>query len=88
MGQKKVKLWLLLEMKAQHPLFSRFQVNYLKELSHDDFLFLFAKHAFDGGNSNAYPKLEVIGRKIVKKCDGLPSTVEVLGGLMQQKERF
>ncbi|KAJ9189137.1 hypothetical protein P3X46_000467 [Hevea brasiliensis] len=61
--------------------------HYLKELSHDDCWLLFVRHAFENGNSDAYPDLEVIGKKIAKKCDGLPLAAKVLGGLMRSKKK-
>ncbi|KAF2300020.1 hypothetical protein GH714_006781 [Hevea brasiliensis] len=61
--------------------------HYLKELSHDDCWLLFVRHAFENGNSDAYPDLEVIGRKLVKKGDGLALAAKVLGGLMRSKKK-
>lgn len=54
----------------------------LKTLLEEDCWLLFAKHAF-GINSDARPKQEVIGRKIVKKCEGLPLAAKTIGGLLQ-----
>ncbi|KAF2300013.1 hypothetical protein GH714_006693 [Hevea brasiliensis] len=60
---------------------------YLKELSHHDCWLLFVRHVFENGNSDAYPDLEVIGKKIAKKCDGLPLAAKVFAGLMHSKEK-
>ncbi|XP_062113509.1 putative disease resistance protein At3g14460 isoform X1 [Humulus lupulus] len=59
--------------------------HYLKELSKDECWELFAKHA-SRGNLDMFienPKLESIGREVVKKCNGLPLAAKVLGGLLR-----
>jgi replication-associated recombination protein RarA len=54
----------------------------LKTLLEEDCWLLFAKHAF-GINSDAHSKLEVIGRKIVKKSKGLPLAAKTIRSLLQ-----
>ncbi|KAJ9169644.1 hypothetical protein P3X46_017810 [Hevea brasiliensis] len=58
---------------------------HLKGLTEDDCWLLFAKHAFDDRNFNSHPSLEVIGKEIMRKCQGLPLAVKSLGGLLRSK---
>ncbi|KAL7614518.1 hypothetical protein Lser_V15G05591 [Lactuca serriola] len=54
----------------------------LKSLSDDHCWYIFKERAFLVGQS-WQPKLEEIGRDIVKKCRGLPLLVKVIGGVLQ-----
>ncbi|CAL5201622.1 unnamed protein product [Lathyrus oleraceus] len=61
-----------------------FPVHKLEPLSYEDCWSLLSKHAFGskdyGGNEN--PNLEAIGRKISRKCRGLPLAAKTLGGIL------
>ncbi|KAM4097297.1 hypothetical protein ACJW30_08G171200 [Castanea mollissima] len=57
----------------------------LNKLSEEDCWLLFANRAFENEKSNAYPKLERIGKEIVKKCGGLPLAAKALGCLLHSK---
>ncbi|CAL5331117.1 unnamed protein product [Camellia sinensis] len=54
-------------------------------LSDDDCWSLFSRHAFENRSIEANPSLVSIGKKIVKKCKGLPLAARTLGGLLHCK---
>ncbi|XP_039162988.1 putative disease resistance RPP13-like protein 1 [Eucalyptus grandis] len=55
----------------------------LEVLTLDYCMELFAFHALGVRNFNHHPNLEVLGRKIVEKCKGLPLAVKALAGLLR-----
>ena len=57
----------------------------LMPLSDEDCWLLFAKLAFGNIDTQEYPELELIGKKVVKKCNGLPLAAKTLGGLLRVK---
>ncbi|ONI20916.1 hypothetical protein PRUPE_2G040700 [Prunus persica] len=58
-------------------------IHTLKPLSHEDCWFLLAKHA--NVNSSSDPSLEEIGKKIARKCNGLPLAAQTLGGVLRSR---
>ncbi|QHO18135.1 Putative disease resistance RPP13-like protein [Arachis hypogaea] len=54
----------------------------LKPLANEDCWILLSKHAFGVHQCTKESNLEEIGRKIAKKCDGLPLAAVALGGLL------
>lgn len=59
----------------------------LTGLSDEESWAFFVQKAFlKGGIATYNPGLEDIGRKIVKKCKGLPLAINVIGGLLRMKE--
>ncbi|KAL9997254.1 putative P-loop containing nucleoside triphosphate hydrolase, leucine-rich repeat domain superfamily [Helianthus debilis subsp. tardiflorus] len=72
------KVHLLKELGYNH-------LNRLQTLSHDDAVSLFAQHALGANNFDSHPILKPYGEGIVKKCDGLPLALTVLGRLLRSK---
>ncbi|XP_047158841.1 putative disease resistance RPP13-like protein 1 [Vigna umbellata] len=57
---------------------------FLKQLQEDDSWELFAKHAFRD-DTQPNPECREIGKKIVKKCKGLPLALKAIGSLLYNK---
>ncbi|CAK8564996.1 unnamed protein product [Lathyrus sativus] len=64
-----------------------FPIYKLDRLSDEDSWSLLSKHAFGGVNfcETKCRNLEAIGRKIARKCGGLPLAAKTLGGLLRSK---
>ncbi|OAY39817.2 putative disease resistance protein RGA3 [Manihot esculenta] len=58
---------------------------YLKGLAEEDCWKLFKSRAFLQGEEGKYPNLLEIGKKIIKKCGGVPLAAKTLGSLMRFK---
>ncbi|XP_022746588.1 putative disease resistance RPP13-like protein 1 [Durio zibethinus] len=55
--------------------------HYLKGLSEDGCLSVFAQHALGAKDFEGHPNLKEVAEKIVRKCKGLPLAAKTLGGL-------
>ncbi|XP_070664166.1 putative disease resistance RPP13-like protein 1 [Malus domestica] len=62
-----------------------FPTHHLKHLLEEDCWLLFAKHALKNATVDMDPNLEVIGRQIVSKCNGLPLAAKSLGALLRSE---
>ncbi|XP_061357107.1 putative disease resistance RPP13-like protein 1 [Gastrolobium bilobum] len=60
-------------------------IHYLRPIESEDCWSLLAKHAFRASCHGERSNLEVIGREIANKCDGLPLAAIALGGLLRTK---
>ncbi|XP_059598060.1 putative disease resistance RPP13-like protein 1 [Vitis vinifera] len=58
----------------------------LCQLTEEQCWLLFAQAAFTNLDSNECQNLQSIGRKIAKKCKGLPLVAKTLGGLLRSKQ--
>ncbi|RYR75156.1 hypothetical protein Ahy_A02g009834 [Arachis hypogaea] len=68
------------------PMVQHYNSYILKQLSDDDCWSIFVDNA-SFPESNGSSELEEIGRKIVKRCDGLPLAAETLGRLLRSERR-
>lgn len=66
-------------------IISSVSTQHIKTLSDDDCWLVLSKHAFDGGDFSVHPGLELIGRQIARKCNGLPLAAKTLGSLLCSK---
>ncbi|KAL4393005.1 Putative disease resistance RPP13-like protein [Arachis hypogaea] len=84
-GAKGSSILLTTRMKEVASVVQTCPAHFLNELLEESCWLLFAANAcFPESNGN--PTLEEIGRKIVKKCKGLPLAVETLGRLLRGKD--
>ncbi|PNX86873.1 NBS-LRR resistance protein, partial [Trifolium pratense] len=60
-------------------------IHYLTPLQSDECWSLLSKHAFGASNYKLRSNLQVVGKEIAKKCDGLPLAAVALGGLLRTK---
>ncbi|AES88176.1 putative P-loop containing nucleoside triphosphate hydrolase, leucine-rich repeat domain, L [Medicago truncatula] len=86
-GKAGSKVIITTRLKKVAEVARTFPIHKLEPISDEDCWSLLSKHAFGGedlGHSK-YSNLEAIGRKISRKCDGLPIAAKALGGLMRSK---
>ncbi|XP_052113071.1 putative disease resistance RPP13-like protein 1 isoform X1 [Arachis duranensis] len=85
-GNKGSKILLTTRNENVDSVVSTTNLHYkLDILSIEDCWSMFLKHSSLSTKCSQYRALESIGRKIVKKCKGLPLAVKTLGGLLRNK---
>ncbi|KAL7137590.1 hypothetical protein ABFS83_10G103200 [Erythranthe nasuta] len=69
-------------LKKVSDIMGTLPAHHLTQLSDEQCWMLLREHAF-GQEKEEYPNLDVIGKQIVKKCDGVPMVAKALGGLLR-----
>ncbi|XP_052113490.1 putative disease resistance protein At3g14460 [Arachis duranensis] len=85
-GSKGSTILLTTRKENVGPIVQHYNSHTLKELSDDYCWSIFADNA-SFPESNGSSELEEIGRKIVKRCGGLPLAAETLGCLLRSEHR-
>ncbi|KAK4594506.1 hypothetical protein RGQ29_018263 [Quercus rubra] len=85
-GAAKIKIIVTTRSEKVASIVSPFPPHHLKQLSDDECWLLLEKHAFENGKSGEHLDLEIVGRKIARKCKGLPLAIKTLGGLLRSKQ--
>ncbi|XP_075647066.1 putative disease resistance RPP13-like protein 1 [Castanea sativa] len=83
---KEIKIIITTRSKNVASIVHPISIHHLMQLSEEECWLLFAKHAFKNGESSKNLDIELIGRKIVCKCKGLPLAAKALGGMLQSKQ--
>ncbi|KAL4600746.1 hypothetical protein ACB092_11G220900 [Castanea dentata] len=85
-GAKEIKIIITTRSENVATTVHPISIHHLMQLSDEECWLLFAKHAFKNGESSENSDIELIGRKIVCKCKGLPLAAKALGGMLQSKQ--
>nr|KYP51320.1 Putative disease resistance RPP13-like protein 1 [Cajanus cajan] len=82
-GKKGSKIIVTTRQHRVAQITHTFPICELNRLTDENCWCILAKHAFGNEGFNKYPMLEEIGRRIARKCDGLPLAAKTLGGLLR-----
>ncbi|WVZ04294.1 hypothetical protein V8G54_025100 [Vigna mungo] len=85
MGASAQSSWFWDPRNEKVALTMRSEKHLLQVLKEDYCWDLFAKHAFQSANSHSDPDFIEIGKKIVKKCNGLPLSLKTMRSLLHNK---
>ncbi|XP_068639631.1 disease resistance protein RGA2-like [Aristolochia californica] len=81
-GDKGSKLIVTTRSKKVSSLMGTYDPFHLVGFPDEDCFKLFLRKAFVNGDEERYPNLVGIGKRIVKKCGGVPLAINTLGGLL------
>ncbi|BAT88675.1 hypothetical protein LR48_Vigan10g072900 [Vigna angularis] len=82
-GRKGSKIIITTRQQRVAQVTHTFPTYELKPLSDENCWRILARHAFGSENFHNYPILEEVGKKIARKCNGLPLAAKTLGGLLR-----
>ncbi|RDY04909.1 putative disease resistance RPP13-like protein 1, partial [Mucuna pruriens] len=82
-GKKGSKIIVTTRQQRVAQVTHTFPIYELKPLTDENCWHILARHAFGNEGYEKYPSLEEIGRKIARKCNGLPLAAKTLGGLLR-----
>ncbi|KAK7401000.1 hypothetical protein VNO78_12309 [Psophocarpus tetragonolobus] len=82
-GKKGSKIIVTTRQQRVAKITHTFPTYELQPLSDENCWHILARHAFGNECYDKYPSLEKIGRKIARKCNGLPLAAKTLGGLLR-----
>ncbi|XP_054794269.1 putative disease resistance RPP13-like protein 1 [Prosopis cineraria] len=85
-GARGSKIFVTTRNKKVASVMHSAHIHHLKPLAEEDSWKLFAKHAFNDQLSGMDSNLVSIGRKIVKKCGGLPLAIKTLGSMLHREQ--
>ncbi|XP_027344010.1 putative disease resistance protein At3g14460 [Abrus precatorius] len=84
-GKKGSKIIVTTRQQRVAQITHTLHIHELKNLTDENCWHILATHAFGKEGYDKYPYLEEIGRKIARKCNGLPLAAKTLGGLLRSK---
>ncbi|XP_072970667.1 putative disease resistance RPP13-like protein 1 [Typha angustifolia] len=84
-GEQGSKILMTTRMKIVAEIMNAREPIFMKGLQSDDCWWLFKKCALGDENTDAFPQLQEIGKKIAAKLNGSPLAAKAVGGLLRYK---
>ncbi|XP_027345071.1 putative disease resistance RPP13-like protein 1 [Abrus precatorius] len=84
-GKRGSKIIVTTRQQRVAQITNTLHIHELKNLTDENCWQILATHAFGNEGHDKYPHLEEIGKKIARKCNGLPLAAKTLGGLLRSK---